>query len=268
MSDIIAYKIYDTTNVRYDEYMNEGGKEELLTANINPQLVTRDWINQPKEQMSGPMQCFPLTLSNKFGFAVSFPDDIVVERDDKGLKVLSGKQYFYERAKDVFGLDTNLSIVTKENLSLLVMPAPNQFIHGLQTFTAFLATSWWTGELQIVIRVTDEGKFTIPKNTPVASIVPIDLRQFQDVGLDFYTEPFGYGPGDGKTDYHRTTVYSEASYNRAHSERGISFYQRAVNHLGKKIGEHQVKKFNFTVNEIKKPYTGNNNSGIIFRGDQ
>jgi hypothetical protein len=268
MSDLVAYKIYDSTNRRYDEYMNEGGSEELITANITPQLVTRDWINQPKDQMSGPMQCFPLTLSNKFGFAVSFPDDVVVQKDRDGLTVLSGKQYFYERGPDTFGLDTNLSIVTKENVSLLAMPAPNQFVHGLQAFTAFLSTSWWTGELQIVFRVTDNGVFKIAKNTPVASIVPIDLRPFENVSLDLYTEPVGYGKGDEKLDYHRSTVYAEASHKRAHSERGISFYQKAVNHLGKKIGEHQVKKFNFTVNEIAEPYSGNNNRGTIFTGDK
>jgi len=269
VSDLIAYKIYSSsTNKRYDDYMNSGGQEELLTANITPLLATRDWINQPKDQISGPNQCFPLIFSNRFGFAVSFPDDIVIKKDEQGIKVLSGKQYFYDRGQDTFGLDTNLSVVTKENISLLCIPAPNQFLKGLQTFTAFLSTSWWTGELQIVFRVTDSGTFKIPKNTPVASIVPIDTRMFENISLDLYLDPLQNIDSDKSISYHRSTKYADACYSRAHSERSPSFYQRAVNHLGKKIGKHPIKKFNFTVNEIKKSYSGNSNRGTIFIGDK
>lgn len=269
MGDFIAYKIYDSNNKRYEEYMKNGGEEDLLTANVIPQSSSRDWINQPKDQMSGPNQCFPLIFSNRFGYAISFPDDIIVTKDKDGLHVLSGQQYFYDRGPDTFGLDTNLSIITKENISLMVMPAPNQFFHGLQVFTAFLSTSWWTGELQVVVRVTGEGTFKIPKNTPVASIAPIDTRVFDDVTLDLYTKPVGNDSGDKKLDYHRSTEYSEACYNRAHSgERSVSFYQMAINHLGEKIGEHPIKKFNFSVNSIEEPYSGNNNHGTIFIGDE
>lgn len=268
MSDLIAYKIHESSHERYKEYMQNGGKEDLISANISPQPATRDWIRQPKDQMSGPIQCFPLMFANKFGFAVSFPEDIVVEKNKDRLNILSGKQYFYERGSDVFGLNTNLSVITKEDISLLCIPSPNQFFHGLQAFTAFISTSWWTGELQIVIRVTDDGKFTIPKNTPVVSIIPIDTRIFKNVELDLYTVPMGSRAVDKEVDYHRTTVYSDACRERSSSERGISFYQRAVNHLGEKIGRHAVKKFGFSVNEIEEAYTGNNNRGIIFIGDK
>ena len=268
MSDLIVYKIHEPSHKRYKEYIDNGGKEDLLTANVFPQPATRDWIHQPKDQMSGPIQCLPLMSANKFGFAISFPDDIVVEKTDKSLSILSGKQYFYERGLDTFGLNTNLSVVTKEDISLLCIPSPNQFFHGLQTFTAFISTSWWTGELQIVIRVTDNGTFKIPKNTPVASIVPIDTRIFKNVELDLYKVPMDLMEVDEKIEYHRTTVYSDACRERSRSQRGISFYQKAVNHLGEKIGRHPVKKFNFIVNEIEKAYTGNNKSGIIFTGDK
>lgn len=247
MYKIKAYKIYNDFDAG-----TYGVRQKISTALISPLGIKRNWLQQDKNVLNGPYQCQPLMLANGFGYSISFPVDIRVSNKNGKIKCIEGEEHFYNRdTHSTFSLDTNLSLITEKGVSTLVMPAPNSFINGIHLYTALIETSWWTGELQLVIRVdSDREEVLIPKNTPVASIIPIDLRQFNNCDLEFYNNALSVTDSRYKNVLHRSNEYSEACRFRASTERSKSFYARGTDHNNNIIGEHSIKKFTFKMNEI------------------
>jgi len=247
MYKIKAYKIYNDFDAG-----NYGIREKISTALISPLEIKRDWMSHDKDTLNGPYQCQPLMLANGFGYSVSFPVDIKISNKDGKITCIEGQEHFYDRnTTRTFGLDTNLSLITEEGISTLIMPAPNFFINGIHLYTALIETSWWTGELQLVIRIdSDKKEILIPKNTPIASIIPIDLRQFNDCNLEFYNNTLSVTDSRYKQALHRSSDYTEACKLRGSTERSKSFYARGTDHNNNIIGEHSVKKFTFKMNKI------------------
>jgi len=224
-------------------YKTEGPKTILSPLESN-----REWMHENKYAYN----CFPITLPNKMGFGISFPVDISfiwkgksTEGHDGDIEVLSGKEHcYFERGGGVIGFPTNLVFKTNENLSLLSIPVPNQFVDGAQCFTSIISTSFYTGALHIVWKVTSPNKvITIKAGTPVAAIVPISLSQINNSTAIINDTP--------PTDVIHGFDYVEAmtEYGRINS-RTSDWYKKAIDHEGNKIGKHEINSFKFEIQEI------------------
>ena len=124
------------------------------------------------------------------------------------------------------------------------MPPPNHFIDGAQSFTTLLSTSFFSGEVPCVCRITSPGKvITINAGTPVASLIPISLSGLNEFEVDLY-DGSGYvgAPFDGRR-YGMTVDKINASGNWA------GFYRNATDHEGNKIGQHETKTLRLKTND-------------------
>jgi hypothetical protein len=230
------------------------GHNSIPTAILEPLSVKREWMDRYN---GSEYHCFPVTLSNRLGWAVSFPKDIsfvwngdTTPNKEECTTILAGEEYCWnQRGMGAITLNTNLIFKSDENTSLLTLPVPNQFIDGLQVFTSIMSSSFYTGGLQIVLQLTSPGKTVlIPANTPIATLVPISLTQFENAEMTIHEEEWPF------TKIHNSEEYNEGIWklkNEAHNEMS-NCYSRAVDHKGNKIGNHQIKRFNFTVKRRNK----------------
>ena len=220
--------------------------EQSGSANIDQLALTRDWMDLTFDRHS--YHCFPMTLANRLGWAISFPEDIVFIWDgindstSDHVKVLKGEKYAYSgRGNRTISFHTGLIFETEENLSLLTMPVPNQFIDGSQCISTITSTSVLVGDLPIAWMITRPNvEITIPAGTPIAAVLPISLSDVQSYEVLVL---------NGTPDYMR-----EQSWNERMQERGrvsqeknqagewTHFYRDAVDHTGEPTGKHEVKK--------------------------
>jgi hypothetical protein len=219
-------------------------------ANIEVLSVKRNWMDQAKD--SSAYNCFPLTLANTFGFAISFPVDISFELNKKNnkFKIYSGEEFCYlERGLDTISFITNIQFETEEGVSLLTIPPPNYFIDGMQCFTSILSTSFFTGSLHIVYKITKPNHiFTIKAGTPIAAILPISISQFKDSVLIKNS----YGNNFKKDNLTNSKEYSEELKKYLPgSSKTANWYKKAVDHKGNKIGNHELLSFNLKVENKK-----------------
>lgn len=220
-------------------------------ANLDPLPITRDWMDNTWNAHA--YHCFPVSLSNKLGWGISFPEDIsfiwdgISDSSPDHVKILSGDKYAYTgRANGTISFHTGIKFKTDKNLTLLTMPSPNYFLDGVQTFTTLISTSWYDGELPVASMITRPNvEITIKANTPIASIIPIDLEELQDSKIMFddlnTMEPSKVNMNE----------YSNTIFNINQSGKWADFYRNAVDHKGNRLGSHQVKKLNLHVDEIK-----------------
>ena len=217
-------------------------KVNPISANIEQLPIKRDWMEDTNDRHA--YNCFPVTLSNGLGWGISYPEDIVFrwngisDYSPHNVQIISGHQYVYtERANASLSFKTGLTFVTNENLSILHMPVPNLFSDEFIPFTTLISTSFFKGELPSAIRIIKANKEIIIKaNTPVVSIIPISLSNFQNSKIDLYNfnqiPPNIFNISDG---------YSEAVYELNKQGKWSNFYRDAVDHLGNKLGNHEVK---------------------------
>jgi hypothetical protein len=213
-------------------------------TNIFPLEVSRDWMVENKDGY----HCPPVTLTNKLGYGISFEKDISFvwhgksgQGIDGDIEVLEGSEYcFFGRGGGIIGLSTNLVFKTDSNTSILTMPVPNQFIDGAQCFTSILSSSFYTGNLHVVWKVTSPDKLIkIPAGTPVASIIPISISDLNNTSITMSKESLNRVHG---------SEYVEAmfEYGKINS-RLTHWYKNALDHLGNKIGKHEVESLSFKV---------------------
>ena len=217
-------------------------------TNIFPLEASRDWMPENKYAY----HCVPVTISNKLGYGVSFDEDISFiwdgsfeAGDDGHIKVLEGSEYcFFGRGGGVIGFPTNLIFKTDKDTSILTMPVPNQFIDGVQCFTSVLSSSFYTGALHIVWKVTTPNKvIKIKAGTPLAAILPISVKSFHNTTLTMMDDPIEMKHGK---DY----IDSMFEYGRI-NHRVTDWYRNALDHLGNKIGEHEVQSLKFKIEREK-----------------
>jgi hypothetical protein len=213
-----------------------------LETNLFPLKADRDWMKDNKASYN----CFPVTLSNKLGYAISFDQDIAFEWDgnvskDSGIKIFDGKDYCYlGRGGGVISFPTNLIFKTSEDTSLLIMPVPNQFIDGVQCFTSILSSSFYTGALNVVWKITSKNKkIHIPAGTPLASIIPISLSKIQDTSLLIMKSE----PEIIHNEEYIDSMFKYGKINNKHTD----WYKNATDHLGNKIGKHEVSTLKLKV---------------------
>lgn len=224
-------------------------------ASIEQLSGTREWMDETPERHA--YMCFPLTLTNRLGWGISFPEDItfiwdgVTDTTSEHVKILQGEKFAGTlRGNATISFYTGLFFRTDENTSTLTMPVPNQFIRGAHCYTTLISTSFYLPELPIAWRITEPNiEITIPAGTPVASILPISLGKLQEeytleyientVSFEYWDEVKKYGDEveikNGVGDWSK-------------------MYRDALNYKGKKIGNHETKGI-----KLKKsicPHTG------------
>lgn len=199
-------------------------------------------------------RCFPVSLANTLGWTFSYPEDISFIWDgdpgsqDGHVQVLSGSDYvFTSRANATISFYSGLTFQSKKNISLLLMPVPNNFIEGVQGFTNIISTSVLEAPLPYAWKITKANEvITIPANTPIVSIIPINLTAINEVEMSLYHEDFD------QSVYERMREYGEASGEITKYGEWTNFYRDAVNHKGEKVGEHEVKTLRLKVNDFTK----------------
>jgi hypothetical protein len=220
-------------------------------ANIEQIPMNRDWMEITGERHA--YHCFPVSIANRLGWSVSFPEDIIFEWDGgvdlnaERVKIIKGHKYAHvNRANHTISFETGLRFIAEENVSLMTMPVPNQFIRGAQCFTTIVSTSVLPGSLPIAWMVTEPNlQITIPANTPIAAIVPVSLTDIQSHELvisnkDLRSDFDGYMKARG-----------DAAEARNSKGDWSHFYRDAVDHLGNPFGKHETKKIVMKITEEK-----------------
>ena len=127
------------------------------------------------------------------------------------------------------------------------MPVPNQFIDGATCITTIVSTSVLDDALPIAWMLTTPNvEIVIPANTPVASVIPISLSKVQDYEISlvngrpqkWQTQEWAIKMNDRSKESQRKNGIGEWT----------NFYRNATNHLGEKVGNHEVKKIIMKVN--------------------
>ena len=219
-------------------------------ANIQPLSVKRDWMDNTFDKHA--YNCFPLTLTNGLGWGVSFPGDIVFKWDGINesngghVKLIEGHDFAYtERENASISFKTGLMFVTEDNFSIMSMPIPNMFIDGIIPFTTIISTGFFKGEFPCAARVTKANEeIVIKANTPVISIIPISLSYLQNSKINIYNSN-----KIPKNFFSNSDEYSQSLSNL--NQKGIwsNFYRNATDHLGNKIGNHEVKAIRLETKE-------------------
>ena len=210
-------------------------------GNIKPLPVNRDWMDQTYDAHA--YKCFPISLTNQLGWAISFPEDIsfiwdgISDTSADHVKVIKGHKYVYTgRSNATISFHTGISFATDENVTLLTMPVPNIFVDGATAFTTMISTSFFKGELPIVWRITRPNvEITIKAGTPVATILPIDLSLIQNSEIDIRPYSEFVEPDINMNEY--AEKIREANMKGKYS----NFYRNAQDHLNNKLGSHQLK---------------------------
>lgn len=220
------------------------------TVLISQLSIKRDWMENTDNKHA--YNCFPVSLTNTLGWGISFPEDIsfvwdgVSDTRPDHVKVLSGEKYCdTSRSNATISFKTGLIFETPGDLTLLTMPVPNQFIDGAQAFTTLMSTSFFSGQLPAVWRITKPMQvITIKAGTPVVSVIPIELGSLNQSEMSVK---------DIKL-FEKNT-YSGEEYGKKINEINMSgrwsnFYRNATDHLGNKLGKHELKKITLrTINE-------------------
>jgi hypothetical protein len=206
--------------------------------------MKRDWMDITFDRHA--YHCFPISLANRLGWGISFKEDIrfiwdgINDSTSDHIKILSGNGYVHTyRGNRTVSFNTGFTFKADENVTLLTMPVPNQFIDGAQCITTLTSTSVLPGTLPIAWMVTKANEeIVIPAGTPIAAILPLSLTDIQS--FEMVVKP-------------SSEIYDE-SYNRYMSARGdvaqemnsrgewTHFYRDAKDHLGDTVGKHEAKK--------------------------
>jgi len=222
------------------------------SADISQMPAKRWWMDDTYDKHA--YQCFPLALTNRLGWSVSFPEDIsfiwdgVSDSSPDHIKVLSGDKYVsLQRANATVSFNIGIKFITENNVTLLTMPPSNYFIDGATCFTTLISTSFFDGPLPIVYRITQPNKvITIKANTPICTILPISLSDLQNSEIEFResknNKDIVLEINDSKSaDEIRNSILSSGKW--------TNFYKNGLNWVGEKVGSHEVKSIRLKVIE-------------------
>jgi hypothetical protein len=217
----------------------------------------RDWMDITFEKHA--YQCFPVSLSNRLGWGISYPEDIVFIWDGVNdsspdhVKIISGEKYVTPRRGNAtisFYTDITFTGEENENFTLLTMPVPNQFIRGAQCMTTLISTSVLSNEFPVSWMITEPNvEITIPAKTPIAAIVPISLSDIQNHELEIRNDRPAY----------MTQKWVDNMFERGEAQQAMNssgewthFYRDAIDHKGCPAGYHDAKKILMKVKDNAK----------------
>lgn len=214
--------------------------------------VRRDWMDETFDKHA--YHCFPVSLANQLGWTFSYPKDISFIWKGKDpnsvaddIEILSGGEYIHpNRANGTISFTTGLTFQTEENLSILIMPVPNQFIDGAQCFTSIVSTSVLKTDLPAAWKVTRSNEIiTIPANTPIASIIPISIKSVENFEVILQDENFSQEYWKSITDY------GKGSEEKSKLGQWTDFYRNATDEKDNIIGEHESKNIKLKIKDTR-----------------
>jgi len=226
-------------------------KTSSYAADVFQMPVKRDWMDDTYDKHA--YNCFPVTLTNRLGWGMSFPEDIsfiwdgISDSTTDHITVLSGEKYInLGRANATISFNTNIKLITDKDLSILVLPPSNFFNKGSECFTTLISTSFFNGPIPVVHKITESNKvITIKANTPICTIIPISLGDLQNSEIVFREhQPVGDKNGDeydNKIRKIREEIYGQGKW--------TNFYKEGKGWDGEKIGDHEVNSIKLKVIE-------------------
>jgi hypothetical protein len=216
---------------------------------------TRDWMDNSSGKHA--YMCFPLAITNRLGWGISFPEDIVFIWDgidgpsSEHVKVIKGEKYANsKRGNATLSFETGLLFRTDENTTMLTMPVPNQFIPGTQCFTTLISTSFYQPELPIAWKIMQPNQeITIPAGTPVAALLPISVSGLENnytltIDETYPTNDF----------WQELKKYGDAAQEKNGVGDWSKMYRNAVTYDGSSVGKHESK--NIKLKTVTCPVTG------------
>lgn len=226
-------------------------QEKNARVDFYPLSVKRDWMDNTFDKHA--YRCFPVSLANTLGWTFSYPDDISFIWDGDAssseghVKVLSGHDHvFTARSNATISFNSSLKFRTEENISLLMMPVPNQFIDGVHGFTTIISTSVLEPPIPYAWKITKANEvITIPANTPIVSIIPIGLTDIQNTDVKLYDANFS------DDHYRKLSEYGRVSGEITKTGVWTNFYRDAVDHNGNKQGSHELKSLKLKVTDSR-----------------
>lgn len=225
MNKVIAYK---------DDKNAPGAKIRRLNGK-------RDWMH------SITYNCYPLSFANTMGYGVYFEEDVSFIWDghrDHPAEGILGKEHIWSgRGEGTVSFSTNLIFKTEENLSMLTLPVPNNFVTQDATcITTLLATSFLTTDFPIVWKIhTPNKEIVIPAGTDIACLLPISVGQLQDSEIIIKDQDWPYER------VHNTQEYVTYLKKEIAEKRNPRMYKRGVDHKERKIGNHEVDNLRLNV---------------------
>lgn len=230
-------------------------KSHPNAATIEPLPANREWMDETAEKHA--YMCFPLSVTNRLGWGISFPEDIsfvwdgITDTTADHIQILKGHRYASTiRGNATVSLSTGLIFETDELTTTLAMPVPNLFVRGAQSYTTLISTSFYMPELPLAWRVTEPNiEITIPAGQPVAAIMPISLTNLQE---KYTLEIVDEHPGHSYWDEIRK--YGDAATLKDSVGDWSKMYRDAVDYNGEKAGAHEVKALKLKT--VHCPYTG------------
>lgn len=215
---------------------------DLFSANIEQVSVKRNWMEESSDRHA--YQCFPITLANTMGWAISFPEDIsfiwdgICDTTPSHITILEGHRYCSTgRGNATISFHTYLTLKTDENITTLIMPVPNQFNESAQCYTTLISTSFYKSMLPVAWRIIQPNtKITIPAGTPVAVIIPISLTELQDFEVVI--------KNDHKIiEEYNVEIQENLKYWEEQQQLGKfnHLYRNAVNSKQESVGRHETK---------------------------
>lgn len=208
--------------------------------------IHRDWMDDTFDRHA--YHCFPVSLANRLGWSISFSEEIsFIKRESEENKnnyvdILSGGDFVSNRrANNTVSLDTGITFYADNNVSLLTLPPPNIFIDGVQCISTIISTSALIGQFPVALMVKkSEEIISIPAGTPIATIIPISLKDINSMELIIKNNLPEYMTSDSW----EHSMKERARVSEDLNSRGewTHFYRDAVDHNGDKFGEHEVKK--------------------------
>ena len=223
---------------------------------IEQTRVQREWMDLTDDRHA--YKCFPLSLANSVGYSISFLDDIefiwdgISDSTDTHVKIIKGQELCNTgRGNGTINFHCDITFKTDENVSMLSIVPPNHFIDGAMPFTSVISTSFHNETFPIAWKITRPNtNILIPAGTPVATLIPISMKQLSTFELDLY-------------DLHHDETYIAEQKNKLVAWEKISkegrftnFYRDAVDYKGNKVGQHELKSLTMKVNDYTEAKEG------------
>lgn len=224
-------------------------------ASIEQLHARREWMDDTPEKHA--YMCFPLSLTNRLGWGISFPDDIVfswdgvVDTTPDHIKVIAGADHVYTgRGNATISFNTGLIFKTDPKTTLLTMPVPNLFVRGAQAYTTLISTSFYMHALPVAWRLTEPNvEIVIPANTPVAAVLPISLTSLEE---DYELQISDSYPDQSYWD--EVKKYGDAAEIKNGVGDWSKMYRDALDYRGESVGAHETKSIKLKT--VTCPYTG------------
>jgi hypothetical protein len=225
------------------------------TAEIDQLGARRDWMDETPDKHA--YICFPLNLTNRLGWGISFPVDLrfvwdgITDTTPDHIKILEGEEFLsLNRGNATISFLTGLKFTTDEDTSMLVMPVPNLFFRGAQCYTNLTTTSFYIHMIPVAWRLTEPNvEIYIPAGTPIATVIPISLKNLEENYELCVTED---PPEQSYWDQVRN--YGDAAMEIGKRGEWANFYRDAVDYNGNKVGTHETKSIRLKT--ISCPVTG------------